>query len=201
MGRAQGPRQREDALSRSLRGCGRAVVAAPAARCGFWRGGGAGPRFPPPGFSPRRPPFPGLRPLGCGHASGRKRPPGGAPFECGSSAGGQTHPRSVACAPSLGATARRPFSFVWAAALRVPPEIPRRSLNTPIPPQSCGGRSRVRRRDASRTAPALPRSPPASLAKLSLKHMASRIQRKGGMPYSDVRSFGFGPSGHLPNGT
>ena len=36
-----------------------------------------GLRFPPPWFSPRRPPF------------------GGAPFECGSSAGGKTHPRSL----------------------------------------------------------------------------------------------------------
>ena len=29
------------------------------------------------------------------------------PFHCGSSPGGKTHPRSVACAPSLGATARK----------------------------------------------------------------------------------------------
>lgn len=39
---------------------------------------------------------------------------------------------------SLGATARRPFSFVWAAALRVPPpKSPRRSLNTPVSPRVC----------------------------------------------------------------
>ena len=111
-----------------------------------WRGGEAGGcGFPRLGFPPGAP---------------LSEAP---PSFCGSSAGGQTHPRSLALARSLGATARRPFSFVWAAALRVPPpEIPRRSLNTPVPPQSCGGRSRVRRRSASRTAPALPWSPRVS---------------------------------------
>ena len=56
MGRAQGPRQREGALSRSLRGGGRAVEPAPAARCGFWRGGEAwGCGFPRLGFPPGAP--------------------------------------------------------------------------------------------------------------------------------------------------
>jgi len=84
--RAQGPRQREDALSRSLRSYGRAVVAAPpdhaayggCRECGFWRGGEAGGcGFPRLGFPPGA-------------------PLSEAPLSvCGSSAGGQTHPRSL----------------------------------------------------------------------------------------------------------
>ena len=113
------PRRRAPAVagSRHLLGCGRAVVAAPPdhAACGgcrecgnlFAQRGGGGLRFPPPWFSPRRPLF------------------GGAPFLCGSSAGGQTHPRSVAGAPSLGATARRPFS------LRAPPPFGSPRLKSP----------------------------------------------------------------------
>ena len=71
---------------------------------------------------------------------------------------GKTHPRSVACAPSLGATARRPFSFIVPPPFRLrqgygghsrvlPPKSPRRSLNAPRPresPCSCGARGLVR---------------------------------------------------------
>ena len=61
MRRAQGPRQREDALSRSLRGCGRAVVPRAASLrdarpVGFRRGGEAGGcGFPRLGFPPGAP--------------------------------------------------------------------------------------------------------------------------------------------------
>mgnify|MGYP003600200670 CR=1 FL=1 len=139
MRRAQKPRQRGDALSRLLRGCGRAVVAAPAARCGVWRGGDAGgcglplrslrslarhaarvaidlafalrlrlglctrlfPRLGPPG-----PPF-------------RMRPFSSADHRPGENPSPFTH-----FVRSLGATARRPFSFM------VPPPFgsPRRNL-------------------------------------------------------------------------
>ena len=66
-----------------------------------WRGGEAwGCGFPRLGFPPGAP---------------LSEAP---PFKCGSSAGGKTHPRSVACAPSLGATARRPFSYILPPSFR-----------------------------------------------------------------------------------
>ena len=128
----------------------RAVVPAPpdhaayggCRECGVWRGGEAWGAVSPALVSPPAPPF-RRRPFRV-RIFGRWKNP--SPFAC--------------CARSLGGN-RAAASFVSsAAALRVPPpEIPCRSLNTPVPPQSCGGRSRVRRRDASRTTPALPRWP------------------------------------------
>ena len=79
MGRAQAPRQRETALSRHLRGCGRAVVPRAASLrdarpAGFLkaRRGSGGLRFPPPGFSPRRPPFGGAPFPSADHRPGGK---------------------------------------------------------------------------------------------------------------------------------
>ena len=132
MRRAQGPRQREDALSRSLRGFGRAVVpraaslrdARPVAFCA--RRGGAGLRFPPPGFSPRRPPFEG------------------APFRVRIIGLGQTHPRSLAALVHWGQPhgghfrllCRRPSAFAKAMADTVgsPAEISPPLVEHPHPP-------------------------------------------------------------------
>jgi hypothetical protein len=104
MGRAQEPRHL--ACARRHVSCGAAgaplspglPTTPPTAGVGSagysWRGGEAGGcGFPRLGFPPGAP-F-------------SEAPP----FQRGSSAGGQTHPRSVAGAPSLGATARRPFPF------------------------------------------------------------------------------------------
>ena len=163
MGRAQGPRQRGGRVVTSPAGlrarrCSRSsrprsrhtCVVGGCRECGvfFARRGSGGLRFPPPGFPPRSPPF------------------RGAPFLCGSSTGGKTHPRSFASLSHWGQPhgghfrffCRRPSAFAKATADTVGSprwKSPRRSLNTPVPPQSCGGRSRVRRRSASHTAPAL----------------------------------------------
>ena len=90
------PRRRASARPRCRVTCvaaGAPLFPLPLRGAGFdWRGGEAGGcGFPRLGFPPA-PPFPGLRPLDSGHASGRERPPGGAPFECGSSAGGKPIP-------------------------------------------------------------------------------------------------------------
>ena len=149
MGRAQEPRQRGGRVVTSPAGlrarrCGRSSRPRRLRRVSGVRvfiqarRGGGGLRFPPPWFSPRRPPF------------------GGAPFPSADHRPGGK-PIPVHSLRSFTGGNRTAAIFVFfAAALRVPPpEIPRRSLNTPVPPQSCGGRSRVRRRSASRTAPAL----------------------------------------------
>ena len=140
------PRDHANARTRCHVPCGaggRAVVPRIAAQpVVFKRGGKAGGcGFPRLGFPPASP-FPGPSPVGLRPRLRPRAASGRCPFRVRIIGRGKTHPRSLACARSLGATARRPFSFVVAAALRVPPpENPRRSLNTPIPPQSCGGRS------------------------------------------------------------
>ena len=94
--------------------------------CGFWRGGEAGGcGFPRLGFPPGAP-------LSEAPPSTADHRPGGKPIP-------------VHSLRSFTGGNRTAASCVYsAAALRVPPpEIPRRSLNTPVPPQSCGGRSRA----------------------------------------------------------
>ena len=142
------PRSRAPAYagSRSLQGMGAPLYPLPLRGAGYsLRGGGSGElRFPPPWFSPGTP-------------FSRR------PLRVRSIGQGKPHPRSVAFAPSLGATPRRPFSFrVPPPFGPPPPKTPRRSLNTPWPPQSCGGGPRLCRRDASRTAPAFPWTPLAT---------------------------------------
>ena len=102
---------------------GREVSGRPVAFCA--RRGGGRLRFPPPWFSPGAP-IP-RRPL----PSADHRP-GGKPIP-------------VHSLRSFTGGNRTAAIFVYgAAALRVPPpKSPRRSLNIPIPPQSCGGRSRA----------------------------------------------------------
>lgn len=140
--------------------CARGDVGAPRrranakTRCHAACGAAGAPLFPGPlPFGPRVPWVlfkRGGEAGGCGFPR-LGFPPGAPlseapPFHCGSSAGGQTHPRSLALARSLGATARRPVAFIIAAALRVPPpENPRRSLNTPgsLAFQAGGGLSAI----------------------------------------------------------
>ena len=99
---------------------GRAAVAAPAARCGVLLGaaGRRGAAVSPAWVFPPAPPF-------------RRRPLS----ECGSSAGGQTHPRSLAALVHWGQPhgghfrllCRRPSAFAKATADKRAGFIPRRS--------------------------------------------------------------------------
>ena len=85
---------------------------------------------------------------------------------------GKTHPRSLALARSLEATARRPFSLIVPPPFRLrqgygghsrvpPPENPRRSLNTPSPRSLAGAGRRPSAAGAPATSGLSPRPPPS----------------------------------------